>query len=76
MTRTWRRREALIELRLLGQIIASSDFSRNPDRSDAVEEAGLMDDIDRAYAGHLSIDLHRHFQPGGFAHNFGVMHHF
>ena len=37
MTRTWWRREALIELRLLSQIIAPSDFSRYPDRSDAVE---------------------------------------
>ena len=37
MTRIWCRREALIVLRLLSQIIAPSDFSRNPERSDAVE---------------------------------------
>ena len=72
MTRTWRRREALNELRLFSQIIAPSDLSRNPDRSDAGEKAGLMEDIDRAYVGHLSIGLHRHFQAGGLAYNFGV----
>ena len=31
-----------------------------------------MDDIDRAYVGHLSIGLHRHIQTGGLAYNFGV----
>ena len=31
-----------------------------------------MEDIDRAYVGHLSIGLHRHFQAGGLAYNFGV----
>ncbi|MBL6608972.1 MAG: DUF2219 family protein [Rhodobacteraceae bacterium] len=72
MTRTLRRREALNELRLFSQIIAPSDLSRNPDRSDAGEKAGLMEDIDRAYVGHLSIGLHRHFQAGGLAYNFGV----
>ena len=72
MTRTSWRRETLTELKLFSQIIAPSDLSRNPDRSDAGEEAGLMDDIDRAYVGHLSIDLHRHIQTGGLAYNFGV----
>ena len=72
MTRTSWRRETLTELRLFSQIIAPSDLSRNPDRSDAGEEAGLMDDIDRAYVGHLSIGLHRHIQTGGLAYNFGV----
>ena len=72
MTRTWRRREALNELRLFSQIIAPSDLSRNSDSSDAGEKAGLMEDIDRAYVGHLSIGLHRHFQAGGLAYNFGV----
>ena len=72
MTRTSRRREALNELRLFSQIIAPSDLSRNPDRSDAGEKAGFMEDIDRAYVGHLSIGLHRHFQAGGLAYNFGV----
>ena len=47
ITRTWRRREALNELRLFSQIIAPSDLSRNPDRSDAGETASLMEDIDR-----------------------------
>ena len=72
MTRTSWRRETLTELRLFSQIIAPSDLSRNPDRSDAGEEAGLMEDIDRAYVGHLSIGLHRHIQTGGLAYNFGV----
>ena len=72
MTRTWRRREAPNELRLFNQIIAPSDLSLNPDRSDVGETAGLMGDIDRAYVGHLSIGLHRHFQAGGLAYNFGV----
>ena len=31
-----------------------------------------MEDIDRDYVGHLSIGLHRHFQAGGLAYNFGV----
>ena len=48
MTRTSWRRETLTELRLFSQIIAPSDLSRNPDRSDAGEEAGLMENIDRA----------------------------
>ena len=72
MTRTWRPREVLNELRLFSQIIAPSDLSRNPDRSDAGEKAGLMEDIDRSYVGHLSIGLHRHFQAGGLVYNFGV----
>ena len=72
MTRTWRRREALNELRLFSQIIAPSDLSRNPDRSHARDETGLTEDIDRDYVGHLSIGLHRHFQAGGLAYNFGV----
>ena len=66
------RREALNELRLFSQIIAPSDLSRNPDRSYARDETGLTEDIDRDYVGHLSIGLHRHFQAGGLAYNFGV----
>ena len=31
-----------------------------------------MEDIDWAYVGHLSIGLHRHFQTGSFAFNFGI----
>ena len=72
MNRTLPRREALNELRLFSQIIAPSDLSRNPDRSHARDEAGLTEDIDRDYVGHLSIGLHRHFQAGGLAYNFGV----
>ena len=62
MTRTSRRREALNELRLFSQIIASSDLSRNPDSSDAGEKVGFKEDIDRAEEGFLlsaGVDLTR-----------------
>ena len=61
MSRTLPRREALNECRLFSQIIALSGLSRNPYRSHARDETGLMEDIDRDYVGHLSIGLPRHF---------------
>jgi hypothetical protein len=72
ISRTLRRKEALNELRLFSQIIAPSGLSRNPDRSHARDETGLMEDIDRDYVGHLSIGLHLHFQSGGLVCNFEV----